>query len=652
MNIEIINDQIDETIVLNADEELVLTKKINTLFERFEQERSTQLSDIKLVRDEIYRLQGGAKGNWSADVVLPDIYEAAQTLKAHLVENLYSTPEAMFDVAGLNPEAQATAASQKAMLINAFEKMRIDSELESVVDSVIEAGEATLFVGWSTRHKQVRRALTLEERLSASYIDDISPDAYKSSNPLIAPRFKGFQPYSHCGLLPDGEPEGIFDPKTVALQGSGGSRGENPAENKTQTLAPQAFTTKSGYIIENKVVYDGAVVKHIPPEDFVFDTSRKSNWDACAKLYRNWQTLDELKKNPNNNLLTPEKIEDLAGTTGKSGLNKGSKPYSASGKAKPETRSAGGFTDSKSPTKSGQLEIIEFWGDIELEDGTMLKNWLIVVANGKHIVRFEPNPFIINPFIHGAIITDPQTARGVSPLRVALILSTLSSTILNKQLDALSLIINPPYLAPKGCFKGEQMVKPGKIIEYDAALMPNQPIPLHFESALHGWDFIKYFKSTIEGTTGIYKNMAGDINASARTATELNYSAGGQTARLNMIIDAINRKIIIPMVEKTADIIANFKYGKEKILVREGAQVVFMDICDQIRSGDYMYHYGDRKASLERKFRFKELFSLIDTFAKVPAVAGQIDWPECFKFALEQYGIENANNFLLDTLPQ
>ncbi len=36
-------------------------------------------------------------------------------------------------------------------------------------------------------------------------------------------------------------------------------------------------------------------------------------------------------------------------------------------------------------------------------------------------------------------------------------------------------IENPIYFAPKGCFKGQQVVKPGAIIEYDAALMPHPP---------------------------------------------------------------------------------------------------------------------------------------------------------------------------------
>lgn len=67
-----------------------------------------------------------------------------------------------------------------------------------------------------------------------------------------------------------------------------------------------------------------------------------------------------------------------------------------------------------------------------------------------------------------------------------------------------SLMMNPPYLAPKGCFKGEQIVRPGKIIEYDSALMPQAPTPLNFDNALHGWDFLNYFKTTTESATGIY----------------------------------------------------------------------------------------------------------------------------------------------------
>ncbi len=95
--------------------------------------------------------------------------------------------------------------------------------------------------------------------------------------------------------------------------------------------------------------------------------------------------------------------------------------------------------------------------------------------------------------------------------------------------------------------------------------MTSAPAPLSFDKAMMGWDFLNYFKTTIESATGIFKNMAGNIQSAERTATEINYSVNGQEARLNMMLDAVYRKIIIPMVEKTAEIISNFKLGEELI---------------------------------------------------------------------------------------
>ena len=105
-----------------------------------------------------------------------------------------------------------------------------------------------------------------------------------------------------------------------------------------------------------------------------------------------------------------------------------------------------------------------------------------------------------------------------------------------------------------------------------------------------------------------------------------------------MLLDAINRKIIVPMVEKTAEIISYFKLGRELIGVNDRGRTSFLEIDDEVRNANYIYRYGDRKAS----------FEVVKSFAQVPEVEEKIDWLECFKFALEQYGIENANNFLLD----
>ncbi len=544
----------DLTKKLNESEEVYLVGNIAEKFDKFEELRGVQLNDIRIVRNAIYNTDIPKLNGWDNKIELPDIYELAQTLKSHISENLYSHPDAMFDVSGTTPQTQSFANKQKAMLVNTFEQMNIEDEIEKVIDGIVETGESTLFVGWETKIKSARRPKTFEEQIM------------------------------------------------------------NPVD-------------KSSFVIEDKVIYDNARVKHIKAEDFVFDKHNRDNWDACSKIYRTYSSLDEIFSDKANNVLDDDKKEILKGVV----ANKKSRN-----------------DEDERAVEGKKVEILEFWGDIELSDGNILKNWLIVVAGRRMIIRFEPNPFIINPFIHANIIESPQTGRGISPLRVALILNNIASTILNKQIDALALMMNPPYLAPKGCFKGQQDVRPGKIIEYDSALMPNQPIPLAFDKAMVGWDFLNYFKSTIESATGIFKNMAGNIQNAQRTATELNYSVNGQEARLNMLLDAINRKIIVPMVEKTAEIISYFKLGKELIGSNDRGKTSFVEIDDNVRNARYIYRYGDRKATFERKLRLKELFEVVQSFANVPEVEEQINWLECFKFALEQYGIENANNFLLN----
>lgn len=531
----------------NYYNEQTLMNNIIAKYDYYNDTRSTQRADNRMISYAIYNTNVPGVNDWNCKIQLPEIYELAQTLKSHLVQNLYSHPEAMFDVSGSSFESQKFANKQKAMLVNTFEQMKIGDEMEKIIDSVVETGEVTLFVGWETKTKQIRRALTLKEQL----------------------------------------------------------------ENETD----------AAFKVEDKVIYDNAKIRFINYEDFVFDSNSADNWDSCPKIYRTYQTFDEIKSNLSNNKLNQEKLELLKGVV--ANKNKQKDNYSIP-----------------------KIEVLEYWGDIELPTGEILKNQLISVAGRSAIIRFEDNPFVINPFIHANIIENPTTGRGISPLRVALILNNISSTILNKQLDALALMMNPPYLAPKGCFKGSQDVSPGKVIEYDSSLMTSVPTPLSFDKAMTGWDFLSFFKTTTESATGIFKNMAGNIQSQERTATEINYSVNGQEARLNMILESINRKVIVPMVEKTAELISNFKIGRENILVNDRGKKIFVEIDDEIRNSDYVYRYGDRKATFERKSKIKELFDVLQSFLQIGEVSERINWLECFKFALEQYGIENSNNFL------
>ena len=292
----------DLTKELSVGEQVNLVNIICKKYDEYENRRASQLSDIRTVWNAIYDIDLPYSNAWDTKMSLPDIYELAQTLKSHISQNLYSHADAMFDVSGTTPETQMYANRQKAMLVNTFEQMNIENILDKVIDSIVETGETTLFVGWDTKIKQIRRPFTLEEQLQSGY-----------------------------------EP---------------------------------------GFVIEEKVIYDNAKIKHIKPEDFVFDKFDVDNWDSCAKIYRTYRTMDDIISDKSNNLLNEVKKEILRGVVAK----------------KRRTENDRSVDDNK-------LEILEYWGDIELANGKILKNKIVVVAGRREIIRFEANPFVINPFL-------------------------------------------------------------------------------------------------------------------------------------------------------------------------------------------------------------------------------------------------------------
>ena len=150
----------------NLYNEQVLINNVIEKYDYYEQNRTSQLSDNRLIRYAIYNSDIPKVNGWDANIQLPEIYELAQTLKSHIVQNLYSHPDGMFDVAGVDVKTQSFANRQKAMLVNTFESMKIEDEMEKIVDSVVETGEVTLFVGWETKTKKVRRPLSIEEQIA------------------------------------------------------------------------------------------------------------------------------------------------------------------------------------------------------------------------------------------------------------------------------------------------------------------------------------------------------------------------------------------------------------------------------------------------------------------------------------------------------
>jgi len=577
----------DQTYKLSKDKAKNIVDDIVKKYDELYDARKTQIDETNALRNEIYQRNCYVEDKEKAykTFKLPEMTELFHSLNAHLYENIYKTPESMFDCQGEDEDSQTNAATQKAMLANAFTKMNIQPELEKMSASCVDSGEAVFYITWEKRVKRVRRKKTALEELKDNIISSF---------------------------------QGLFGRIEIA-----------------NIEFAKLTQSQSHYVEYDKLIYEGAVVKCLDNLEFVFDPFKSDDFEKSDMIYRSHKTYDDLICNKTYNLSAEAKEE----------LKKFDEEYR---REENEIKKDG----DKEKNKTGLIEILEYYGNIKIDD-KRIRNYLVVVADKKHIIRFEPNPYIHKPFVYGNIIEDPDTRRGISPLRVAKSLNDIASEILSKQVYAYDLVVNPVWLTPAKMLKKDTQVKPGEVIEYDAdklSASPLKPEKLDFSKAFTGFEFISYFKGLIERATGIFKNMVGAEEQRQKTATETQAVVAGQSARQNQITVKIYSRLIIPMIEKVADTIANEQFGTQELYqfdksANSGSKI---EINDKTRNGNYRYIYSDCKANAERTVKFDKNLQMIKAFMESPEIKKRVDIVELFRLALENGGFDNTGRIIYD----
>lgn len=397
-------------------------------------------------------------------------------------------------------------------------------------------------------------------------------------------------------------------------------------EDLENPKALEALKNQKYYYTAEKLIYDNPYVYPVNPANFVFDVAQKENWDECPKIYRSFKTPEDIINNKYYTI-TNEIAAQIRNETGNE------ENISASQLNK----------DLENKTNnSGTVEVLEHWGNYTLKDGTVLKNWHIVVVARKYVVRFQKNNRIINPFTYGNWINDPATGRGISPLYCVLSLAELQENLMNRTCDMQTLQECPPLYAPKGFFDEDEIkLYPGKIIEFGDNLSPGQIKPMDFAVSIFVKD-VSFLSDLMAEVSGIFPNMAGADENRAKTATEISTKAQGQLTRLSMLIDTINQDLIVEDIKKIAKLCADFKTGNEEIFVNSGNKKEILTVTDQIRQADYRYTYSDRTATTERTNKADIVVSACKEFAQFIPLNGQ----ELFTWYMEQKDVENPERFL------
>ena len=394
-----------------------------------------------------------------------------------------------------------------------------------------------------------------------------------------------------------------------------------------------------GFVTEEVVTYDNPYVFEVNPVNFVYDIAQMGDWDSCPKILKSFKTPEDIM---NNTLYT------LNGDC-KDMLN-----MFAQGRARISGENDN--IDNQSPfnlkdevTNGNMLEVLEHWGDIRLSDGELLKNMHVVVLARKFVIRFEPNKFIENPFVYAHYLLDPETKRPISPLQSIYDLAMMQESLYNKTLNMQALNENPPIYAPNGFFSEKEIdLCPGKVITYDPNLYQNVPLtPMSFNSNIYLQDILELDKIIAE-VSGIFPNMSGQLDRGNATATEINIKTQGQNVRLAMILDIINQDLILPIVEKTAALLANFKFAPEALFINKDGKNESMMIDNGVRQGYYQYSYSDRSSLFDKMNNADSNTLVLEQFGKVMP----LNWTEIFKWYWEQKGVDNPERFLQAPQPQ
>ena len=403
---------------------------------------------------------------------------------------------------------------------------------------------------------------------------------------------------------------------------------------KNFSKLPQILAAKAkgeNFFIDERVIYDNPYTYAVDPANFVFDSTQFNDFDNCPKIYKTWKTPDYIKSNKYFEI-SKEIADDLDNLV-----------KAGSSEADISNQNAQNLKDDV--INGTTIEMLEHWGDLTLDDGTVLKNWYAVVVAGKYLVRFEKNPFIVNPFTYGNYIEDLDNHRGISPLYSVFDLANTQEDMLRRTMDLQALTENPPVFAGKGFFEQEGDIElyPGKVIEYDNSLYAKVPIEQMKFSVDVFKDDLAYLDDLMSEISGIFPNMAGASESNRTTATEITTKVEGQLTRLKMILDIINQNLILSSIKIIAKLKANFTFGEERIFINNENQPKNEIITDEIRQADYRYTYADRSATSER-FNYVDMVAQsVQMFIKAGL---QVNINEFFTWYMEQKGVENPERFL------
>lgn len=364
----------------------------------------------------------------------------------------------------------------------------------------------------------------------------------------------------------------------------------------------------------DEIVYEGADIERIDPLNLYFDKSQKSHWESCGKIYREFVPLTYVLANKDYKL-TREEISDL-------------KQEVEAKQKETVCDYADAYHNVDTKFIGSSVEVMEYYGDYILPNGDTARNVIIVVVAGKYLAKLEESLYPVCPIGYTCYNERPDTLRGQTPLKPALLLNELENKCMDLTMESWLLTTNPPVLAQKGFISSGITYEPGGVIEYNVDTLDDpgrMPQPLNFSAGMRGFDFQDFFKRKMEGATGVSPYMQGTGGlGGVRTASESTYIYSGQTTRLSREAYLFSHNVIVPIIWAIYKLKKEYQTTNDVIPVVKDGIKDFYEVTEQTRNGHYVFMIGNAQTSVEREQSVMKLFQLMGA----PAFQSIVQRPE------------------------
>jgi len=365
---------------------------------------------------------------------------------------------------------------------------------------------------------------------------------------------------------------------------------------------------------DDEIVYEGADIERIDPLNLYFDKSQRSHWESCGKIYREFVPLNYILSNKDYKL-TREEISELKDLVAQ---KKNETVYNYSDE----------YYDVDTKVIGSTVEVMEYYGDYIMPNGDTARNVIIVVVAGKYLAKLDESLYPVCPIGYATYNERPDSLRGQTPLKPALLLNELENKCMDLTMEAWLLSTNPPMLAQKGFINSGIVYEPGGVIEYNVDTLDDpgrMPQPLNFSAGLRGFDFQDFFKRKMEGATGVSPYMQGNGGlGGVRTAAESTYIYSGQTTRLSRESYLFSHNVIVPIIWAIFKLKKEYQTTNDVIPVVKDGIKDFYEVTEQVRNGNYIFMIGNAQSSVEREQSIMKLFQLMGA----PAFQSIVQRPE------------------------